>query len=130
MSADGFRLGVEYFDANDFSAALVDCRHHGRQGPRHFGFRLLIYVPAGICRVRPLRHQSTPTTRPRPPSTTSYYTLGVSWSPVKIVDSLLAYKHEDVAGGTFSGSNGAIGSTTGLMKGAYNEVGMFGDLQW
>jgi len=54
----------------------------------------------------------------------------VTWSPTKIVDVSLAYKHEAVYGGSFTGSNGTIGSTTGARQGSYNEVGIWGDLQW
>jgi hypothetical protein len=46
----------------------------------------------------------------------------VTWSPTKIVDISLAYKHEAVVKGSFTGSNGAIGSTTGAMRGVLTKL--------
>ena len=69
-------------------------------------------------------------TRTAPGKKDEYYTLGVTWSPTKIVDFSLAYKHEAVVKGSFSGSNGTIGSTTGAMRGVYNEVGIWGNIQF
>jgi len=54
----------------------------------------------------------------------------VTWSPTRIVDVSLAYKHDAVAGGSFTDANGIIGATTGAKQGSYNEVGIWGDLQW
>jgi hypothetical protein len=69
-------------------------------------------------------------TKTSPGKSNEYYTLGVTWSPIKIVDVSLAYKHDAVRGGSFTDANGTIGSTTGAKRGTYNEVGVWGDFQW
>ena len=86
--ADGLRVGVEYFNATDFSAALVTSVQHARATAPHgeSGFRVLHqFLPnAGACSAA--ARSSIPTPRPRRTRKTSYYTVGIQYSPVKIVD--------------------------------------------
>ncbi len=56
-----------------------------------------------------------------------YFNVGISYSPAKIVDFSLVYKHEQTDDGTISTSNGTIG---GAIDGNYNEVGLFGQFRW
>lgn len=126
--ADGARIGVEYFNANDYSAALVASPTIGdsAHGVSTFGSYYFLPEWAGF-----VRYDSVDTnTKTAPGKTNEYYTLGVTWSPAKIVDVSLAYKHDAVSGGSFTDANGAIGSTTGAKQGSYNEVGLWGDFQW
>jgi len=126
--ADGLRLGVEYFGASNYSPSLVasNTAGDGAQGVSAFGSYYFLPQWAGFARF-----DSVDTNRKTTPGKKNeYYTLGVTWSPTKIVDVSLAYKHEAVYGGSFTGSNGTIGSTTGARQGSYNEVGIWGDLQW
>ncbi len=74
----------------------------------------------------------------KPKATTStgfkdnYYNVGVAFSPVKIVDLGIVYKHDSVdnASGAvqlLSTQNGSIG---GLHNGTYDEIGLFTQLRW
>ena len=47
-----------------------------------------------------------PKTKTAPLMNDNYYTFGITYSPVKIVDFSLAYKHDDVGHGTLRHSNG------------------------
>ena len=126
--ADGLRLGLEYFSANDYSAALVASNTIGDSAHGVSAFGSYYFLPewAGFA-----RYDSVDTnTKTMPGKNNEYYTLGVTWSPTKIVDVSLAYKHDAVAGGSFTDANGIIGATTGAKQGSYNEFGIWGDLQW
>jgi hypothetical protein len=67
-----------------------------------------------------------------------YYNLGVQWSPAKIVDLALVYKHEQAKDGAFAtGSlqSGVIGcatsaSQTCIGKGTYDEIGLYGQFRF
>ena len=60
----------------------------------------------------------------------NYYNFGITWSPAKIVDLSLVYKHDGATNGTLSTSNGTIGTTVAGASGAYNEIGLFTQLKW
>jgi hypothetical protein len=126
--ADGLRLGVEYFNANDYSTALVASPTVGdrAQGVSSFGSYYFLPEWAAFARYDTVDTN----TKTSPGKNNEYYTLGVTWSPIKIVDVSLAYKHDAVRGGSFTDANGTIGSTTGAKRGTYNEVGVWGDFQW
>jgi len=126
--ADGLRLGAEYFNANDFSAALVASPTVGDAAHGVSTFASYYFLPEWAVFAR---YDSVDTnTRTAPAKNNEYYTLGLTWSPIRIVDISLAYKHDAVRGGSFTDTNGTIGSGTGAMRGTYNEVGVWGDLQW
>ena len=68
-----------------------------------------------------------------------YFNIGVDWSPVKIVDIALVYKHERGEGGFLSTSNGVdpangsglpIGGLGGGTSGTYDEFGVWGQFRW
>jgi hypothetical protein len=59
-----------------------------------------------------------------------YYNLGVQWQVVKPVMASLVYKYAQVKNGTFSTSNGTIGSTVAGQSGKYNEVGLWFSLDF
>jgi hypothetical protein len=126
--ADGLRLGVEYFNASDYSAALVASPAAGDAAHGVSAFGSYYFLPEWAVFTR---YDSVDTnTKTAPGKNNEYYTLGVTWSPAKIVDVSLAYKHDAVAGGSFTDANGTIGSTTGAKQGSYNEVGIWGDFQF
>jgi len=126
--ANGLRLGVEYFNANDFSAALVASPTQGDAAHGVSTFGSYYFLPEWAAFAR---YDSVATnTRTAPGKNNEYYTLGLTWSPIRIVDVSLAYKHDAVRGGSFTDTNGTIGSATGAMRGTYNEFGVWGDLQW
>jgi hypothetical protein len=123
--ASDFRAGIEYFGASDYSAALVSSSGAGDAAHGVSGFASYSFAPQwGVFgRIDAV----TPSTKAAPRKHEEYYTAGVSWSPTKIVDFALAYKHDDASNGTLSTGNGTIG---GSASGRYNEVGIFGNLQW
>jgi hypothetical protein len=126
--ADGLRVGLEYFNANDYSAALVASNTPGDSAHGVSAFGSYYFLPQWGAFAR---YDTVDTnTHTAPGKNDEYYTVGLTWSPTKIVDFSLAYKHEAVVGGSFASSNGTIGSTTGAMRGTYNEIGLFGDFQW
>jgi hypothetical protein len=123
--ANGLRLGVEYFDATDYSAALVASATPGDAAHGVSGFGSYFFTPEwGVFG----RYDSVdPNTKTAPARHDDYYTFGVTWHPTQIVDFSLAYKHDEVSHGTLSTSNGTIGGST---NGEYNEIGIFGDFQF
>jgi hypothetical protein len=123
--ANGLRVGMEYFSANNWTA-VTSATADGAHGVE--GFASYYFTPEwGVFG----RYDSVdPNTRTAPLKNDNYYTFGVSYSPLKIVDFSLAYKHDGVGHGSFLTSNGTIGSITGLMTGSYDEAGLWGDFQW
>ena len=57
----------------------------------------------------------------------NYFNAGVQYSPAKIVDLALVYKHEKARNGTIATSNGTIG---GSDSGTYDEIGLFGQFRF
>lgn len=56
-----------------------------------------------------------------------YYNVGIQYSPAKIVDFGLVYKHDRAVNGILSTSNGNIG---GSIDGKYSEFGLFGQVRF
>ncbi|MCP5411142.1 MAG: hypothetical protein H6924_03275 [Alphaproteobacteria bacterium] len=126
--ANGFRLGVEYFNANDYSAGLIKTKGVGDSAHGISGFASYSFTPEWSVFGR---YDSVDTnTKSAPGRNNEYYNIGVQYSPTKIVDLALVYKHEAAVNGVTSTSNGSIGSNTGLKTGEYNEFGLFGQLRW
>lgn len=66
-----------------------------------------------------------------------YLNVGLQWSPAKIVDLALTYKHESVKGGNIAPGNVqyAIGCTPGSAgapcgKGTWDEIGLYGQFRF
>jgi hypothetical protein len=123
--ANGFRLGVEYFTATDYSAGLVASSGIGDSAHGISGFGSYAFAPEWAVFGR--YDSVDPNTKTSPLKNENYYTLGISWSPTKIVDFALAYKHDAASHGTISTGNGTIG---GSVNGHYSEIGLFGNFQW
>jgi hypothetical protein len=124
--ADGLRLGVEYFGASNISNgdALVNTAlGDGAHGVSGFGSYTFLPQWAVFGRYDSVK----PNTKTAPAKNDGYYNVGIGWSPTKIVDLSLVYKHDGVSHGTISTSNGSIGGTN---SGTYNEIGLFGDFQF
>jgi hypothetical protein len=123
--ANGLRVGVEYFSSNNYlNNALVNTAvGQGANGVS--GFASYYFLPEwGVFG----RYDSVnPTTKTSPATNENFYTVGISYSPIKIVDFSLAYKHDGVGHGSLSTAEGTIG---GSVSGSYNEIGLWGDLQW
>jgi hypothetical protein len=126
--ADGLRVGVEYFTADDYTPALVQTPGTGDGAHGVSAFASYYFLPQWAVFGR---YDSADTsTRSVPAKTNTYYTMGVTWSPARIVDLSLAWKHEGASGGAIGTQNGTIGSNTGLRTGSYNEFGLWGNFQW
>ena len=123
--ANGLRLGVEYFNANDYSAGLVASNTPGDSAHGISGFGSYAFTPQWAVFGR--YDSVDPNKKTAPLRTENYYTLGISYSPTKIVDFALAYKHDAASHGTISTGNGTIG---GSINGNYSEIGLFGNFQW
>lgn len=120
--ANGLRVGVEYFSANNWTA-VTSATSDGAHGVSAFASYQFLPEFAVFGRYDSV----DPRTKTAPLMNDNYYTFGVTYSPVKIVDFSLAYKHDGVGHGTLGTSNGNIG---GSVNGSYNEIGLWGDFQW
>jgi hypothetical protein len=126
---DQFRVGVEYFSARDWnsvtSASPSFDRADGYSGFASWQFDPQWSVFGRYDWVRPKNLADND-------FKDNYYNLGISYSPTKIVDFALVYKHETGGDGFIATSNGTIG---GLLdapgsNGKYNEIGLWGQLRW
>lgn len=59
-----------------------------------------------------------------------YFNVGIAYSPAKIVDFSLVYKHDHAGKGSLGTSNGTIGGLNLTSSGNYDEVGLWGRLRW
>ena len=111
-------LGVEYFHADDWPVTSKNTA----EGYSIFGS--YYFQPEwGVFG----RYDDVEPTKDTSGIKDKYYTVGVSWSPTKIVDFSLAYKHEKAENGSFGTSNGTIGGAT---DGVYDEVGIWSQFRW
>jgi hypothetical protein len=126
---NGIRIGVEYFKANDWNTVSSATTKDDANGYSVFGSYQFNPEWGVFGRWEKVSPQTDSTTglgtlaKPRD----TYYNFGISYSPAKIVDFALVYKHDRVANGFLSTSNGTIG---GLDNGTYDEIGLWGQLRW
>lgn len=124
-STGDIHAGFEYFSASDWNNVLTTTsdRAQGYGGFVSYKFMPEFAVFGRYDYVTPNDHTNSKLHD-------NYYNFGVTWSPTKIVDLSLVYKHDDATHGTLATSNGTIGSTTPGLSGAYNEIGLFTQLKW
>jgi hypothetical protein len=124
-SAGDIHAGVEYFNATDWNnvTSVTGDRAEGYGGFVSYKFMPEWAVFGRYDYVKPNDKTNTKLHD-------NYYNFGVTWSPTKIVDLSLVYKHDDATHGTLATSNGTIGSATPGLSGAYNEIGLFTQLKW
>jgi hypothetical protein len=117
-----FRVGVEYFTANDWNnvTTVVSDKSDGYSVFGSFNFTPEISAFGRWDQVRPTKSTKSS-------EKDNYFNLGLNWEPVKIVDLALVYKRDKMDNGLLSTSNGAIG---GVTEGTYDEVGLFGQFRW
>ncbi len=129
-----FRVGLEWFRANNFTAgevvAIASDSQDGYSGWGSYNFTDKLSAFARYDRVNPNRDQASSLQD-------KYYNLGLSYNVRKNIDVALVYKHEDVSGGnaantlnTISTSNGVIGGNLAGAGGDYKEVGMFAQVKF
>lgn len=117
-----YRLGVEYFAANNWNtvtSAAAD-KSDGYSVFGSYSFTPQISAFGRIDQVRPSRDL-------KPRVKERYWNAGLNWEPTKIVDLALVYKRDKVDNGLLATSNGTIG---GVTLGTYDEVGLFGQFRW
>ncbi|MDE2488959.1 MAG: hypothetical protein KGO51_16325 [Alphaproteobacteria bacterium] len=117
-----YRIGAEYFAAdnwNTVSSTLSD-KSDGYSLFGNFNFTPEISAFGRWDYVKPSKSLNGS-------EKDNYFNVGVNWEPAKIVDLALVYKRDKVDNGLFSTSNGTIG---GVNQGAYDEIGLWGQLRW
>ncbi|HEX6858595.1 MAG TPA: porin [Caulobacteraceae bacterium] len=119
---DTFRIGAEYFIADNWTrvTSTTGDKADGWSVFGSYNFMPNMSAFARYDSVNPSKDINSALDD-------QYYNIGVSWTPVKIVDFALVYKHDAVDGGTLGTSNGTIGGST---DGTYDEIGLFGQLRW
>jgi type II secretory pathway pseudopilin PulG len=117
-----FRVGVEYFAAENWNNVLTVAgdKSDGTSVFGNFNFTPQISAFGRYDWVKPSKTINSGLKD-------GYFNIGVNYEPVKIVDLALVYKRDQVDNGLLSTSNGTIG---GVHRGAYDEVGLFGQLRW
>ena len=125
----GARLGVEYFNANDWNSVPTSANHSDKD-EGYSAFASYQFTPEWSVFgrydwVNPKTTNST--THAVTNVKDNYFNVGIQYSPFKMIDFALVYKHDRANGGFISTTNGSIG---GLDHGNYDEVGLWGDFQW
>jgi len=130
--ADGLRAGFEYFVANDWAlvAAPGSSKAEGYSGFASYEFDPQWSVFGKYESVKPYDEYTPAVAREAFENT--YYNVGIQYSPVKIVDFALVYKHDAGDNGFFSDGLGTIGGTAFAPgnDGDRDEIGLYGQLRW
>ncbi len=121
----GYRLGVEYFQAKNWTQ-VQSKTEDSADGYSAFG-SVQITPKFGLFGRYDLVKPNKDTS---PSKKDEYFNLGLSYALLKQVDLALAYKRELVSGGTFTSAAGALGATTGLKSGAYDELGVWTQIKY
>lgn len=131
-TANNVRIGVEYFAGSNYTQVTSSTASHAygyspfaswQFDPQWSVFGRYDYVKPYSDTNRAAFHND-------------YYNIGISYSPAKIVDFALVYKHDAGTNGAFGDQNGTIGGTTSITpfaagnSGTYNEIGLWGQLRW
>jgi hypothetical protein len=127
--ADGFHVGVEYFsdhNFNDITTSGVTDSGDGWSGFAAYQFDPKWALFGRYDDTNPTKG----TAKGQPDFTNKYYNVGIEWTPTKIVNLSLVYKHDSGSNGSLGDSNGLIGGTSATTSGHYDEVGLFGQLRW
>ncbi|HEY0781777.1 MAG TPA: carbohydrate porin, partial [Thermoanaerobaculia bacterium] len=117
---EGFRIGGEYFTAdnyNNVTSPLTD-KADGFGTWISFAFTPVTSVFGRYDEVKPSKDL-------KPNLKDTYFNVGVQFKINAEFAASLAYKYEKVEGGTFSGTNGTVGSVNAGSKGEYNEFGIW-----
>jgi hypothetical protein len=135
-TAMGARIGVEYFQANDWHNVT---KNYTEDATGYSAFASYQFDPEWSAFGRydwvTTDNNYAPAALTSPDVKDNYYNIGIQYSPAKIVDIALVYKHDDAKNGNITTSNGASstigGSTNGSgHSGSYDEVGIWGQFRW
>jgi hypothetical protein len=121
---NGLRVGLEWFSQNNWYNVTTPTTDSGYGESFYASYNFLPQwsVFGRFDEVKP-SHKLNPNMND------DYYNFGVTWSPTKIVDFSLAYKHDSVSHGIWNTQNGIHG-IGGSISGSYNEIGIWSDFQW
>jgi hypothetical protein len=124
---NGFHAGVEYFSDTNYDTVT---NSKSDSGDGWEGFASYQFLPewAVFGRYDVVKPQKGVLFQPH--FTNNYENVGIEWTPTKIVSFSFVYKHDGGHDGSFADQNGTIGGTSTSTSGAYNEFGVFGQLQW
>lgn len=135
---DGIRVGVEYYSANDWMSVTSN---RTDKATGYSAFASYQFDPEwGVFgRYDWVSPESSSTAlfgtlHANDTMRDTYYNFGIDWTPTKIVDIALVYKHDQGSGGFLSTSNGTIGGV-GVVSGQatsgeYSEIGVWGQFRW
>ena len=130
-TANGVKVGVEYFDASN-KGAEAQPAGFSTHGYGYSPFASYTFMPQWTIfgrydYVKPYSQDAA-----HKAFHNDYYNVGLTYSPAKIVDFSLVYKHDAGSNGYIGDSNGSIGGTAFAAgnNGSFNEVGIFGRLRW
>ena len=114
------RAGVEYFAARNWNTvtSLPNDRSEGWSAFGSFAFTRNVAIFGRYDWLKPSQDLN-------PLFKDHYLNVGLDFKPIPPIDLALVYKRERANHGTLSTSNGSIG---GPDYGAYDEVGLFGQL--
>ena len=137
---DAIRAGFEYFHAKNWNSVALPTTKDENDGYSFFASYQFDPEWGVFGRYEWLRPTTTThldAVAPALPVVANvkdnYYNLGISYSPAKIIDFALVYKHENALNGVIATSNGNIGSASTALaygNGTYNEIGLWGQVRW
>ncbi len=121
-----FTVGGEYFTAtnwNNVTGSISLVRDVKSEGWSAFGSVAPIDKWSAFARYDSVKTDKFLNTQDE------YFNVGVQYSPAKIVDLALVYKHDEAKHGSVSTGNGTItGGAT--APGKYDEIGIFGQFRF
>ena len=121
-----YRLGVEYFKANNWTQVLA-APSDSSDGTSVWGSVSLTDKTTLFARY----DKVNPSKDLNAAFSDKYYNIGLSYNFRTNVDAALVYKHESVDGGALAtASSGTIGSATAPKQGSYNEIGVFAQVKF
>jgi hypothetical protein len=123
----GARVGVQYMQTNNWTT-VTSKSSDSSEGYSAWGSYYFLPQWAVFGRydwVKPSRDLN-------PDLRDNYFNVGITFTPARIVDFSLTYKHEKVENGFWSTTNGTIGGLVNAKghNGSYDEIGFWGDFQW
>ena len=121
-TTDKIRVGVEYFQANDWNNVKTPTTD---SSDGYSAFASYQFTPEwGVFGrydwVKPNRDTKSALKD-------NYFNVGVQYTPFKDINLALVYKRDKADNGFIPTSNGTIGGTD---NGTYDEVGLWGSFQW
>ncbi|HEY2071827.1 MAG TPA: hypothetical protein VGG48_19865 [Rhizomicrobium sp.] len=137
---DQFRVGVEYFSAQDYKSvtSVVGAKGDGYSAFASFKFDPMWSVFGRFDWVKPTDALIFPTAGE---ARNKYYNFGISYSPISALDFALVYKHDSMQNGAFTDSefstftclDSSVLPPTAhgtCNQGTYNEIGLFAQINF